>query len=124
MMTKEQMTFHIDKKADDVRRRIIGDPARLPEYEYTGRQAREFKASGYDVSVVPPTVKSWAQATGMTYQQACDNIIGEADMWEMALFMIREIRLKAKQQIINNDNPEPIYEQALVALNQILEGAL
>jgi hypothetical protein len=45
-------------------------------------------------------------------------------MWEMALFMIREIRLKAKQQIINNDNPEPIYEQALVALNQILEGAL
>lgn len=91
----------IDAQCDAARLRVVGDPVRVKEYERTQVQAEAYKAQGYPADV-PTTVKSWQDAKwreGWTAQQACDDILAAAAQWLAALDAIRDLRLKAKEDV-------------------------
>lgn len=68
------------------------------EYYLAERQAREYKSAGYS-GAVPGSVQSWMDASGMTAQQAADDIIATADQWYGVLELIRSARLAGKAAV-------------------------
>ena len=88
----------IDTAADAARAAVVGDPTRTIEYERSAAEAAQFKAAGYPADDVPRTVAAWA-INGRTAHQAADSILAEAAAYTEALYVIRETRLGAKEQI-------------------------
>lgn len=68
---------------------------RVEEYRQAEEEARAWKASGY-TGQAPAGVATWSAASGMDPDDACDNIIAQADAWRAALMQIRGARLSAK----------------------------
>lgn len=100
METKQQLIDRIDLVADTQRAKIVGDPVRAFEYQMAEKEAKEFAASGF-AEPAPMTVSAWAIAKGWTNQQAAENILQEAAMFNQALYYIRAVRLQYKQAILN-----------------------
>jgi hypothetical protein len=94
----EQAITEIDAAADAARLKVVGDPVRMKEYETAEAQATQFKAANYE-GTVPQYVKSWQEAKMWTAQQACDDILAASVRWNMALAMLRDVRLKTKEAI-------------------------
>lgn len=88
----------IDKVADEVRYKFIGDAARIKEYDTANQEAEAYKAAGYSGDV-PQSVKSWAEAKGWTGQSAADDILATAAAWNAVLYGIRDARLKGKELV-------------------------
>lgn len=115
----------IDALCDAARLGVVGDAARIKEYERTEAQARQYKAQGYPADV-PTTVKSAQQAKwreGWTAQQACDDIIAAADRWLAALDAIRDLRLKAKEDVRAASGKGEI-DAAMTAFTTTLSGMM
>ncbi|GAA0832660.1 hypothetical protein [Cupriavidus pauculus] len=108
----------IDKAADDARLAVAGDPLRAAEYQIAEAEAKAYQAAGY-AGECPPSVKSWAEAKAWTSRQAADNIIAEAAAWTAALYAIRDVRLKAKENARNAQTSEAVAEIAHAAVSQI-----
>lgn len=89
----------IDSAAGNARA-AFPSPGSLVDAEYylAERQAREYKAAGYS-GTVPGSVQSWADVSGMTAQQAADDIIATADQWYGVLEVIRSARLSGKAAV-------------------------
>jgi len=68
------------------------------EYDRSAAEAQTYAAAGYPADTVPRTVAAWA-INGRTAQQAADSILAEAAAYTEALYVIRETRLGAKEQI-------------------------
>lgn len=88
----------IDAAADAARRAVAGDPLRAVEYDRARIEAQAFADARYPADAVPRTVAAWA-INGRTAQQAADSILAEAAAYTEALYVIRETRLAAKEQI-------------------------
>lgn len=88
----------VDTAADAARMAVAGDPLRAVEYERAAAEAEQFRAAGYPVDAVPRAVAAWA-INGRTAQQAADSILAEAEIFNEALYQLRETRLAAKEQI-------------------------
>ena len=88
----------IDDAADAARARVAGDPLRAVEYDRARIEAQAFADAGYPADAVPRTVAAWA-INGRSAQQAADSILTEAAAYTEALYVIRETRLAAKEQI-------------------------
>jgi hypothetical protein len=101
----------IDRTADAARLAVAGDPLRAAEYQIAQAEAKTFAAAGY-AGDVPMSVKSWAEAKQWTAKQAAENIIAEAAAWNGALYAIRDVRLKAKEQVRNALTAEAAEEAA------------
>lgn len=108
----------IDKAADDARLAVAGDPLRAAEYQIAEAEAKAYQAAGY-AGECPPSVKSWAEAKAWTSRQAADNIIAEAGAWNTALYAIRDVRLKAKENVRNAQTSEAAFGIAQAAVGQI-----
>lgn len=93
-----RMLEAVDKLADDTRNVFVSrvNPLKLAEYQRAETVARAFKAAAYG-GEVPQAVLSWAEAKGWSAQQACDDIIAQADAWYAALDAIRDVRLKTRE---------------------------
>ncbi len=96
--TADRLCTRIDTAADAARAAVVGDPTRTVEYERAAAEAAQFKAAGYPADHVPRTVSAWA-INGRSAQQAADSILAEAAAYTEALYVIRETRLAAKEQI-------------------------
>jgi len=88
----------IDIAADAARARVAGAPLRAVEYDRARIEAQAFADAGYPADAVPRTVAAWA-INGRTAEQAADSILAEAAAYTEALYVIRETRLAAKEQI-------------------------
>lgn len=99
-ISREFQCARIDSAADAARLAVAGEPLRAAEYQIAEAEAKAYQAAGY-VGDCPPSVKSWAEAKGWPSKQAADNIIGEANAWNAALYAIRDARLKAKEAVRN-----------------------
>lgn len=88
----------IDKVADEIRYKFIGDAARIKEYDTANQEATAFKAGGY-AGDVPQSIKSWAEAKEWTNQAAADDILATAAAWNAVLYSIRDVRLKGKESV-------------------------
>lgn len=118
---------HIDFAADVARAAVVGDPTRTVEYERAAAEAAQFKSAGYPVDAVPRTVAAWA-INGRTAQQAADSILAEAAAYTEALYVIRETRLAAKEQIRTLmdagevEQAQQLAEQTIAAIEAAVAG--
>ncbi len=117
----------IDDAADAARARVAGDPLRAVEYDRARIESQAFANAGYPADAVPRTVAAWA-INGRTAQQAADSILAEAAAYTEALYVIRETRLAAKEQIRTLmvageiDQAQHVVDQALASLNAAVVG--
>lgn len=117
----------IDDAADAARARVAGDPLRAVEYDRARIEAQAFADAGYPGDAVPRTVAAWA-INGRTAQQAADSILAEAAAYTEALYVIRETRLAAKEQIRTlmaageDEQAQQLAEQTIAAIEAAVAG--
>jgi hypothetical protein len=117
----------IDATADTARARVAGDPLRAVEYDRARIEAQAFADAGYPGDAVPRTVAAWA-INGRTAQQAADSILAEAAAYTEALYVIRETRLAAKEQIRSLmavdevEQAQQLAEQTIAAIEAAVAG--
>lgn len=127
VMSAAELCDQIDIAADTARAAVVGDPTRTIEYERAAAEAAQFKAAGYPVDAVPRTVAAWA-INGRTAQQAADSILAEAAAYTEALYVIRETRLAAKEQIRTLmaagevEQAQQLAEQTVAAIEAAVAG--
>lgn len=92
------MITTIDVEADIIRAKVVGDPVRAFEYQWTEAESRAFKAAGY-TGTVPPSVAAWANAKDWTAQQACDDILEASTLFWNVMVALRTYRLYGKERI-------------------------
>jgi hypothetical protein len=91
----------VDAYADACRLAVVGDAARIKEYEDAQLGAEQYRDAGY-TGPVPEAVEAWADAKhreGWTDQQAAEDILAASARWYSALRGIRRMRLDAKETI-------------------------
>ncbi len=103
----------VDLFADKCRLAVVGDAARIKEYERAQLHAEEYKAADWTMETVPSSVNSWATAKGWTPRQAAEDILAASARWYGALDGIRALRLKTKEDIKAADT----IAEALALLN-------
>jgi len=97
-ITIETLCRQIDKQADSARLKLVGDPLRAAEYDRAFSEATAFIEAGCPDDAIPRTVSAWA-ILGRTHEEAALSIIGKAEDYRSALYLIRETRLQAKESI-------------------------
>lgn len=90
----------IDTAAGTARQRYVS-AGQLVEEEYrlALQQTKDWRAAGNPAEQVPPAIQDWADATGMTAEQAASSIEQTAAAWETVLLQVRQIRLAGKAAI-------------------------
>lgn len=114
----------IDAAADAARLSVVVDPLRALEYDRAASEAELYKNTGYQGDI-PPTVASWAEAKGISGQEATDSILAEASAWNAALYAIRDARLKGKETVkveASHDQVEAAADAAITAIRQTVAG--
>lgn len=117
----------IDTAADAARASVAGDPLRAVEYDRARIEAQAFADAGYPADAAPRTVAAWA-INGRTAQQAADSILAEAAAYTEALYVIRETRLAAKEQIRTLmdagevEQAQQLAEQTIAAIEAAVAG--
>lgn len=123
----DELCERIDAAADSARARVAGDPLRAVEYDRARIEAQAFADAGYPVDAVPRTVAAWA-INGRTAPQAADSILAEAAAYTEALYVIRETRLAAKEQIRSLmtagevEQAQQLAEQTIAAIEAAVAG--
>ena len=92
----------IDKAAGQARNLVAGTVGDLIDVEYklTEEQAKAWDAAGRPVDNVPEWVSCWANVTGKTNSEACDDILAKSEAWTAALMRIRTARLSASHEVM------------------------
>lgn len=125
--SESELCARVDAAADAARRAVAGDPLRAVEYDRAASEAQAFKDAGYPAEAVPRTVAAWA-IKGRTAQQAADSILAEAAAYNEALYVIRETRLAAKEQIRmlmdagEVEQAQQLAEQTVAAIESAVAG--
>ena len=125
--TTDEFCSRIDAAADAARSRVAGDPLRAVEYDRARIEAQAFAEAGYPADAVPRTVAAWS-INGRTAQQAADSILAEAAAYTEALYVIRETRLAAKEQIRTLmtdgevEQAQQLAEQTVAAIEAAVAG--
>lgn len=88
----------LDLFASDVRRRFAWGDFIDEEYQLAREEAEAYAGAGYS-GTVGDAVQAWADAAGMTAQQAAADILATRDVYESALKAVRRHRLVGKAQI-------------------------
>ena len=90
----------------------------------TADEAAAFAAAGY-AGEVPSTVQAWMDAAGLEAKAATDSILAEASAWKQALYQLRTLRLKGKQDVLkaaSHDAAEGIADVAISAIYASVQG--
>lgn len=114
----------IDQAADAARRAVLGDSLRALEYQLTAQEATTFAAADYSGDV-PPTVQAWMDAAGLDAKDAADSILAKAAAWKKALYELRALRLKGKQDVLKaatHDGAEAIADVAISSIHASVQG--
>lgn len=114
----------IDQAADAARRSVLGESLRALEYQVTADEAATFAAAGY-AGEVPQTVQAWMDAAGLEAQAATDDILAEAAAWKQAMYRLRALRLKGKQdalKVATHGAAEVVADEAIAAIQACVKG--
>lgn len=95
---QSELCNRIDFVTDAARLKIAGNSLRVVEYQRAETEAKEYSAAEY-TGTVPLSIASWAEAKGWTAQEATDDILRAASVWNAALYAFRDIRLKGKETV-------------------------
>lgn len=123
--TAGQLCAKIDSVADKTRQVVAGDPLRAVEHQRAAIEAQSFKDSGYPPGAVPRTVAAWA-INGRTALEAADSILAKAAQYAEVVYLIREQRLLAKEQIKQKiaagalDEARQIATQAIAQIQKVI----
>jgi hypothetical protein len=119
IQVKAGLCASVDAQADVAYIAIGGpSPGRLAEYQQADIDARAFKAAGY-TGEVPETVQCQCIASGMTPEQAADDIIATAANWNAALVAIRSARLIGKGKVNAAETEDLANAEAKSAIDAI-----
>lgn len=127
MPSADELCTRVDTAADAARARVAGDPLRAVEYDRAAAEAQAFADAGYPAAAVPRTVAAWA-INGRTAREAADSILAEAAAYTEALYVIRETRLAAKEQIRTLmdagevEQAQQLAEQTIAAIEAAVAG--
>lgn len=127
MPSADELCTRVDTAADAARARVAGDPLRAVEYDRAAAEAQAFADAGYPAAAVPRTVAAWA-INGRTAREAADSILAEAAAYTEALYVIRETRLAAKEQIRSLmaadevEQAQQLAEQTIAAIEAAVAG--
>ncbi|WP_256662590.1 hypothetical protein [Stutzerimonas degradans] len=97
------------------------------EYDRARIEAQAFADAGYPADAVPRTVAAWA-IYDRTAEQAAESILAEAAAYTEALYVIRETRLAAKEQIRmlmdagEVEQAQQLAEQTIAAIEAAVAG--
>jgi len=114
----------IDQAADQARRMVLVDPLRALEYQVAAQEAQSFASAGY-AGDVPPSVQAWMDAAELDAQAAADSILAEAVAWKEALYEIRALRLRGKQdalKALSHAAAETIADAAIAGIQACIKG--
>lgn len=114
----------VDQGADAARRAVLGESLRAMEYQVTADEASAFAAAGYS-GEAPPTVQAWMDAAGLEARAATDSILAEASAWKQALYQLRALRLKGKQDVLkvaSHEAVEAVADVAIAAIHASVQG--
>ncbi|WP_028694333.1 hypothetical protein [Pseudomonas cremoricolorata] len=114
----------IDQAADLARLAVLGEPLRVVEYNVAAHEARAFADADYS-GEVPPSVQAWVDAAGLSAWEAADDILAKAAAWKEALYKLRAIRLKGKQDAAKATTHaaiEGIADTAIEAIKASVQG--
>lgn len=114
---REPAKMHVDKMAGHCRVKCTAPGEMiLAEYQIAEDEAVEWVASDF-AGDAPSSVSSWAQASGMTPQQAADDIVTSAVAFKNRINAIRQIRMAAKAAIDAATTQGEINEIVETAMN-------
>lgn len=90
----------IDDAAGNARARYVS-AGQLVEEEYrlALQQTQAWRDAGSPADQVPPAIQAWADAAGITAEQAATSIEQTTAAWESVLLQIRQIRLAGKAAV-------------------------
>ena len=106
--TKADAHNAIDQAAGRARFRVMSPGTLLSEeYKLTQAQVNAWRSAGSLANAVPATLQSWVTATGMTAEEAAQDIEQTAAQYEGLLELIRDTRLIGKANV-NNEQTDYI----------------
>jgi hypothetical protein len=90
----------VDQAAGNARARYVS-PGQLVEEEYrlALQQTQAWRDAGSPADQVPAAIQDWADAAGITAEQAATSIEQTAAAWESVLLQIRQVRLAGKAAV-------------------------
>ncbi len=91
---KRDIINYIDSTVDAIYAQAVGN--RTEEYKAAEADAIAFKDSGY-TDTAGTYITGWAQIKGWSDQQACDDILYQANAWRTASIVMRQQRLSLKE---------------------------
>lgn len=90
----------IDTEAGNARARFVSAGQLVAEeYLQAERSAQAWDDSGRPADQVPGDVQAWADAAGMTPEQAAEDILTTAASWRTLITTIRQVRLGGKAAV-------------------------
>lgn len=114
----------IDQLADKARLAVVGDAARIKEYERAQTHAEQYRNAGF-AGPVPQSVASWSKAKKWSAQAAAEDILAASERWYAALDGIRDLRLNAKEDAKragSNSAVDAILANFTAALYAAMQG--
>jgi len=116
---KTKAKLLIDQEAGEARQRFVSEGYLVEEeYRLALQQATVWIDSGKE-EPTPECIAAWASASGMTDDEAADNIIQTSALWDTALAAIRALRLNGKAVITNLADNQDINVAAGAIVDQI-----
>lgn len=113
----------IDTEAGNARTRFVSAGQLVAEeYLQAENAAQQWTDSGRPASQVPDDVQVWADASGMTPDQAADNILATAANWRTLITTIRQIRLSGKAAVdsaTDQDTADDMMQVAQPFIDQL-----
>lgn len=91
---KQDIIKYIDSTVDSIYAQAVGN--RTEEYKAAEAEAIAFKDSNY-TSTASRLISDYAEIKGWSNQQACDDILYQANAWRAAIAEIRKARLNLKE---------------------------
>ena len=114
----------VDETADSARIAVVGNSLRVLEYQLAEQEAKAFQAAEF-AGEVPASVQAWADAAGLSAQEAAEGILAKAAAWKTALYAVRAARLAGKQAALkaaNHDEAEAVADAAIAKINASVVG--
>ena len=89
------------------------------EYHLTRQQTLAWRAAGSLADSVPASIQAWADAAGITAEEAAASIEQIATYWESVLLKVRQLRLAGKASVDASANTADFDAVAQVYIDQL-----
>lgn len=115
-----QLGRAIDAAAGKARQAFVSNGELVAqEYQLAKQEAADWLANGKDETAIPSSVADHVAMTGQSTEEAAQEIVATAELWEQALSGIRSLRLGGKTAVRNADTIKGAEQAANEAIAQL-----